>query len=127
MDRDKGQLKKAGGCGVVFQPMAQPTVPQGFQEELYGFDIETDDRPGIVAEVTALLAARGLLIVGHIGERMIVPGPERKVRGGQKYLAMLPHDFDHAAFNHQLSLALKNYDGHMKTTLRPVPGLLWWW
>ena len=34
MDRDKDQLKKTSGCGVVFQPMSQPTVPYGFQEDL---------------------------------------------------------------------------------------------
>ena len=127
MDKDKERLKQETGCGVVFQPMKQPTVPDGFQSELYGFDIVTDDAPGLIAEVTKIVGTFEMLIVGHTGERRAAYGPGQRVQAGQKYVVMLPHEFDHGAFNYQLTQALKKYHGHMVTPLRPVPGLLWWW
>ena len=127
MAADKEELKKQSGCGVVFQPMRQPTVPEGFCPELHGFDILTDDASGLVAEVTGLLADFDMLIVGHTGERRVVPGPARKVQAGQTFVVMLPEDFDHAMFGYKLGLIVKNHRGIIKTPLRPVPGLLWWW
>jgi glycine cleavage system regulatory protein len=127
MAADKEELKKQSGCGVVFQPMRQPTVPEGFCPELHGFDILTDDAAGLVAEVTGLTAEFDMLIVGHTGERRVVPGPARKVQAGQKFVVMLPEDFDHAMFGYKLGLIVKKYGGIIKTALRPVPGLLWWW
>ena len=32
MERDVEELKSKSGCGVVFQPMKEPTVPEGFQK-----------------------------------------------------------------------------------------------
>ncbi len=127
MTADVEALKKASGCGVVFQPMKDPTVPPGFREDLYGFDIVTDDAPGLVAEVTGLIAEFGLLIVGHTGERRLVPGPRRTIQAGQKYVVMMPVTFDHVTFNKGLDELLKRFNGQMKTPLRVVPGLLWWW
>ena len=127
MDQDKESLKKVSGCAVVFQPMKQPTVPDGFQEDLHGFDIMTDDAPGLIAELTGLVTTFGMLIVGHTGERRVVPGPRRQVQAGQKYVVMLPHGFDHADFNYKLTQVVKKYNGTMVTPLRSVPGLLWWW
>ncbi len=127
MAADKEELKKQSGCGVVFQPMRQPTVPEGFCPELHGFDILTDDAAGLVVEVTSLLADFDMLIVGHTGERRVVPGPARKVQAGQKFVVMLPEDFDHPMFGYKLGLIVKQYSGIIKTALRPVPGLLWWW
>lgn len=127
MAKDIDRLKKASGCGVVFQPMREPTVPGGFQEDLYGFDIVTDDAVGIIAELTGLVAEFGMMIVGHTGERRVIPGPVTKVQGGQKYVVMLPHEFDHIGFTNSLTALVKKHNGIMKTPLRTVPGLLWWW
>lgn len=127
MERDKDELKTQSGCGVVFQPMQQPTVPRGFREDLYGFDIVTDDAPGLVAEITGLLQDYGILIVGHTGERRVVPGPRPKAQGGQKFVVMLPVEFDNLRFTRDLDALVKKYNGTMKTPLRTVPGLLWWW
>ncbi len=127
MARDIDDLKKASGCGVVFQPMREPTVPEGFQADLYGFDIVTDDAVGIIAELTGLVAEFGMMIVGHTGERRVIPGPVTKVQGGQKFVVMLPHEFDHIGFTNSLTALVKKYNGLMKTPLRTVPGLLWWW
>jgi len=127
MDRDKEHLKKESRCGVVFQPMSQPTIPDGFQEDLYGFDIVTDDAVGLIAELTSLVTGFGMIVVGHTGERRVVPGPRRHVQAGQKFVVILPHEFDHAAFNHELTQVVKRYNGTMVTPLRIVPGLLWWW
>ena len=127
MARDIDELKKASGCGVVFQPMREPTVPEGFQADLYGFDIVTDDAVGIIAELTGLVAEFGMMIVGHTGERRVIPGPVTKVQGGQKFVVMLPHEFDHIGFTNSLTALVKKHNGIMKTPLRTVPGLLWWW
>jgi glycine cleavage system regulatory protein len=127
MEKEKDELKAASGCGVVFQPMKEPTVPPGFRAELHGFDIVTDDAPGLVAEVTGLLDQYGVLIVGHTGERRSIPGPRAKPQGGQKYVVMLPYEFDHLQFTRDLDALVKRYNGTMKTPLRTVPGLLWWW
>ncbi|MCH9001336.1 MAG: hypothetical protein IIC02_02075 [Planctomycetes bacterium] len=127
MSKDVDQLKKASGCGVVFQPMKEPTVPVGYQADLYGFDIVTDDAVGIIAELTGLVADFGMMIVGHTGERRVIPGPVPKVQGGQKFVVMLPFEFDHIAFTNALTELVKKYNGIMKTPLRTVPGLLWWW
>ncbi len=127
MDRDKEALKAQSGCGVVFQPMKEPTVPRGFRDELYGFDIVTDDAPGLIAEVTGLLAEYGILIVGHSGERRVIPGPHPRAQGGQKYVVMLPFEFDHFGFTRALDELVHRFNGTMKTPLRTVPGLLWWW
>lgn len=127
MEQDKGQLKKASGCAVVFQAMKEPTIPPSFQQELYGFDIVTDDAVGLIAALTSLVADFGMMLVGHTGERKLMPGPRRQVQAGQKFIVVLPHEFDHAAFNHALTLLVKKYNGIMASPLRPVPGLLWWW
>jgi len=127
MDQDKEWLKQASGCGVVFQAMKEPTVPPGFREELYGFDIVTDDVPGLIAEVTDLLAEYEMLIVGHTGERRVLPGPRKQAQGGQKFIVMLPMEFDHFRFTRAMDDLMKKYNGTMKTPLRTVPGLLWWW
>jgi glycine cleavage system regulatory protein len=127
MEKEKEELKAASGCGVVFQPMKEPTVPPGFRAELHGFDIVTDDAPGLVAEVTGLLQQYGVLIVGHTGERRSIPGPRTKAQGGQKYVVMLPYEFDHLQFTRDLDTLVKRFNGTMKTPLRTVPGLLWWW
>lgn len=127
MEAEKDQLKLQPGSGVVFQPMKEATVPPGYQEDLYGFDIVTDDAPGIVAELTGLTAEFGMLIVGHTGERRAKPGPGGKFQGGQKFIVMLPGEFDHLAFTRSLDAIVKKHNGQMKTPLRTVPGLLWWW
>ena len=127
MEQDVAVLKQVSGCGVVFQPMKEPTVPEGFQQDLYGFDIVTDDAPGLVAEITGLVADFGMLIVGHTGERRVIPGPRPQVRAGQKYVVMLPLAFDHIAFGRAIDTLVKRFNGVMKTPLRTVPGLLWWW
>lgn len=127
MDADKEQLKAASGCGVVFQPMRQPTVPDGFQPDLHGFDILSDDAPGMIAEITGLLADYRVLIVGHTGERRTLPGPRGQVQAGQKYVVMLPKEFDHFTFVRDLDALVKRFNGTLKTPLRVVPGLLWWW
>lgn len=128
MEREKDELKsQTKDLGVVFQPMKEPTVPPGFKEDLYGVDIVTDDAPGIIVELTALLADFEMLIVGHTGERRIQPGPRPKAVAGQKFIVMLPYEFDHVDFTHRLSDLVRKYNGTVKTPLRTVPGLLWWW
>jgi len=127
MDRDKEQLKKISGCGVVFQPMREPTVPPGFRPELYGFDVVTKDAVGLVAQLTALLDEYGMLLVGHTGERRLIPGPRSVYEAGQKFVVMLPAEFDHLAFVRALDESAKQFGGMIKTPLRTVPGLLWWW
>lgn len=127
MDQDKEHLKKASGCGVVFQPMKEPTVPPGFRAELYGFDVVSGDAPGLIAELTALIEQFGMLLVGHTGERRAIPGPRNVYEAGQKFIVMLPQQFDHLAFARALDECLKRFDGLIKTPLRTVPGLLWWW
>lgn len=119
-------LKEASGCTVVFQPMREPTIPDGYQEGMYGFDVITDDAVGIVADLTHLLGSFGMLIVGHTGERRMAPGPRRQMEAGQRFVVLLPQDFDHGDFNHQMTELVKRYNGQMKTPLRPVLGLLWW-
>ena len=128
MERDKDELKQhTRDLGVVFQPMKEPTVPPGYQEDLYGVDIVTDDAPGLIAELTGLISEFGMLIVGHTGERRILPGPRPRAVGGQKVIVMLPYMFDHVGFTARLSELVKKYNGTVKTPLRTVPGLLWWW
>lgn len=127
MNEDKDELKTTSQCGVVFQPMKDPTVPDGFERELYGFDVVMEDAPGLIAEMTDLLAQYGLLIVGHTGERRRIPGPAARYEGGQKYIVMLPNAFDHVGFARALSELVKKHKGTLKTPLRIVPGLLWWW
>ena len=127
MDHDKEHLKQASGCGVVFQPMQQPIVPGGFKEDLYGFDLVTDDAPGLIAEITKLLEAYGMLVVGHSGERRVVGGLTPLAQAGQKYVVMLPEDFDMPDFTQRLEDLAGRYNGVLITPLRIVPGLLWWW
>jgi glycine cleavage system regulatory protein len=127
MADDIPRLKEASGCGVVFQPMREPTVPAGYRADLHGFDIITDDASGLVAELTSLVAEFGMMLVGHTGEQRVIPGPRRETKAGQKFVVLLPYDFDHGAFNHRLSLVVKRYNGSIVTSLRTVPGLLWWW
>lgn len=127
MEQDKGALKKTSGCAVVFQPMKEPTIPPHFHQDLYGFDIVTDDAPGLIAELTGLVAGFGMMIVGHTGERRLIPGPRRQVQAGQKFILVLTREFDHTAFNHASTVLVKKYNGMMASPLRPVPGLLWWW
>jgi len=127
MDRDKEQLKARSGCGVVFQPMKEPIVPDGYQDDLYGFDIVTDDAAGLVAELTALISDFGMMTIGHTGERRFAPGPRHHVQAGQKYVLMLPLEFDHIGFHRELNAIVKRYNGRLVTPLRQVPGLLWWW
>ena len=127
MDADKGKLKTTSQCGVVFQPMKESTVPEGFEPELHGFDVVLEDAPGLIAEMTDLLASFGMLIVGHTGERRRIPGPAARFEGGQKYIVMLPNAFDHVGFSRALSDLVKKHKGKLKTPLRTVPGLLWWW
>lgn len=127
MDQDKDQLKQITGCGVVFQPMRDPTVPTGYREDLHGFDVVTDDRAGLLAEMSSLVNSHGMLLVGHTGERRLVPGPRPLVQSGQKYVVMLPVEFDAMAFTRDLDALVKKYNGMIKTPLRIVSGLLWWW
>ncbi len=127
MEQDKEQLKTVTGCGVVFQPMRAPTVPGGFHPDLHGFDVVTDDKPGLLAETTSLVNSHGMLLVGHTGERRILPGPRPVVQSGQKCIVMLPLEFDALAFARELGQLAKKYNGMVKTPLRAVPGLLWWW
>ena len=127
MDRDKGLLKKSSGCGVVFQPMMEPTIPDGYEQQLHGIDIITDDAPGVIAALTRLMQDYGVMIVGHIGERCVMPGPKREIKAGQKFVLMLPTEFDRGGFNFKLGELVKTSGGQIKSSLRPVPGLLWWW
>ena len=127
MADDTSELKKISGCAVVFQPMKEPTAPKGFREDLHGFDIVTDDAVGVIAEVTKLVADYGMMIVGHTGERRVEPGPRRRVQAGQKFILLLPHEFDLNEFSFYLTKVATKYNGLVKSPLRPVPGLLWWW
>lgn len=127
MDRDKATLKNKSGCGVVFQPMMEPTVPKEFKEDIHGFDIVTDDKPGLLVKVTDLVAQHGMMIVGHTGERRVQPGPRSKFQFGQKFVVMLPHDFDHGAFAQTLTELVRQYNGQVMKPMQSVPGLLWWW
>ncbi len=126
MERDKEMLKVANGVGVVFQPMNEPTVPTGFQNDLYGFDVITDDAPGLVAELTRLAEEFGLLLVGHTGELRVVPGLTPLVQAGQKFVVMLPEEFDQHGFTAKLNRLVKAHNGVVQTPLRTVLGLLWW-
>jgi glycine cleavage system regulatory protein len=127
MDREKDQLKAKSGCGIVFQPMKEPTIPDGYQPDLYGFDIVTDDAPGLVAELTSLISRFGMLTIGHTGERRVAPGPRPQVQAGQKYVVLIPPVFDHAGFNRELTAVVKKHNGRLIAPLQHVPGLLWWW
>lgn len=127
MNKDTAELKKATNCGVVFQPMHNPTVPDDYHADLYGFDLITDDAVGLIVEATELVATFGILVVGHTGERRILPGPRRQIQSGQKFVVMLPKKFDHVEFTRQMGVLAKKYNGSMVTPLRTVPGLLWWW
>ena len=127
MQKDTPKLKKITNCGVVFQPMHNPTIPEDFRPDLYGFDIITDDAPGLLAKVSGLVAEYGILVVGHTGERRVLPGPRRVVQFGQKFVVMVPHRFDHVEFAREISGLVKEFNGSMVTPLRTVPGLLWWW
>ena len=109
------------------QPMKAPTIPDGFKADLYGFDIVTDDAVGLIAELTDLVADYGMMIVGHTGERRVIPGPVPQVKGGQKFVVSVPHEFDHISFTNAMTALVKKHNGIMKTPLRTVPGLLWWW
>ncbi len=126
MERDKEKLKLESGVGVVFQPMNEPTVPVGFQDDLYGFDVITDDAPGLVAELTRLAEEFGLLLVGHTGELRVVGGLTPLVQAGQKFVVMLPVEFDHHGFTEKLNSLVKEHNGVVQTPLRTVLGLLWW-
>lgn len=135
MEQDKDALRDMSGCGVVFQAMNEPTVPEGFREELYGFDVVMDDAVGLIAELTNLVGEFGMMIVGHTGERRATARPKRAVQAGlmpatqagQKFVVMLPHEFDHALFGYQLLKVVKKYHGFVASPLQQVPGLLWWW
>ncbi len=127
MDRDIEGLRAASGCGVVFQPMQEPTVPGGFQADLHGFEIVTDDVSGLIAELTLLVEEYGMLLVGHTGERRVVSGLTPLVQAGQKFVVMLPEQFDHDGFTTRLDELVKKYNGVIQTPFRLVPGLLWWW
>ena len=127
MQNGKATLKEAAGCTVVFQPMKQPTIPGDFEQVLYGLDVVTDDASGLLAELTELLQAHGIMIVGHTGEQRVVPGPKPLVQSGQKLIVLLPHDFDATGFRDKLADFVKKYRGDIISPLRPVPGLLWWW
>ena len=127
MDADKSTLKRSTRCAVVFQPMNEPTIPPGYQEDLYAFDTITDDAVGLIAEITALASRFGMCVLGHTGERRIAPGPHRRIEAGQRYIVLLPREFDHATFNHQLTDLVKKYKGRVASPLQVTPGLLWWW
>ncbi len=126
MEREKEKLKHTSGVGVVFQPMNEPTVPEGFQDDLYGFDVITDDAPGLVAKLTRLADEFGLLLVGHTGELRVVGGLTPLVQAGQKFVVMLPDEFDHHGFTEKLNSLVKEHNGVVQTPLRTVLGLLWW-
>ena len=127
MDHDTEELKAVSGCGVVFQPMKEPTVPEGFQGDLHGFDIVTDDARGLIAELTRLVEQYGMLLVGHTGERRVVSGLTPLIQAGQKFVVMVPNEFDHLGFTTRLDDLVKKYNGVIQTPFRLVPGLLWWW
>ena len=127
MQRDTPDLKRASGCNVIFEQMKRPTAPEGYQEALYGFDIVTDDASGLLAEIANLIAVCGMAIVGHTGERRVVPGPRPLIQSGQKFIVLLPHKFNQAGFRDKLTELVTKYHGVIISPLRPVPGLLWWW
>jgi len=127
MNEDKMLLRDKSGCNVKFQPMSQPTVPPGYQELLHGMDIVTEDAVGLIAAMTKLFAEHGVFVVGHTGERRVVPGPRPRVEFGQKYVVMLPREFDRYEFTRQVNEQVKRHNGTIKTPLQAVPGLLWWW
>jgi glycine cleavage system regulatory protein len=127
MSRDTDMLKSASGCGVVFQAMNEPTVPPGYQPDLHGFDVVVDDAPGLIAAFTRLMEKHGMLILGHTGERRLVPGLRPLVQAGQKFVLMLPEAFDAAAFTLDLNALVQKHHGVVVAPLRSVPGLLWWW
>ena len=127
MSKGIAKLKEASGGGVVFQPMNEPIVPDGYRPDLYGFEMVTEDSVGLIAEVTALVASFGMMIIGHTGERQIVPGPRHEVRSGQKFIVMLPTMFDQIGFASDLTALVRRHKGKLATPLRVVPGLLWWW
>ncbi|UCE61578.1 MAG: hypothetical protein JSU63_07470 [Phycisphaerales bacterium] len=124
---DRENLKNATGCGVVFEPMEKPTIPDDFEQTLFGLDVVTDDASGLLAGLAELLSTYGIMIVGHTGERRVVPGPKPFVQSGQKLAVLLPHEFDCADFREKLDEFVKRYRGDVVSPLRPVPGLLWWW
>ncbi len=124
MDADKKMLSRETCCDVVFQPLREPTVPDGFQEALHGFSVVTIDAPGLIVELTRLVERFGLLIVGHTGERRRVPGPVKKIEAGQKFVVMLPEYFSPIDFVHGLSQLVEKYRGKIISPLSKVPGLL---
>jgi len=127
MEADREQLKKDTGCGVVFQPMQNPTVPEGYRDELFGFDIVTEDKSGLVVELTEMVERHGMMIVGHTGERRHAPGPRGVYESGQKVVVVVPNDFDQFEFAGDLTKLVHKYNGKIVAPLRAVPGLLWWW
>lgn len=127
MEADKGTLKQQTGLGVVFEVMKEPTVPEGYKDDLYGFDIVCDDAVGLIAEVTRLLGEFDVLVVGHTGERRVIPGPKPIAQSGQKYVVMLPQQFDQLTFTRELCDMVRRFNGRLVTPLKRVPGLLWWW
>lgn len=127
MGRDTDMLKSASGCGVVFQAMNQPTVPPGYQSDLHGFDVVVDDAPGLIAKFTHLMETHGMLILGHTGERRVVPGLKPLAQAGQKFVVMLPKKFDQEHFNKTLAALVQEHHGVLVSPLRTVPGLLWSW
>lgn len=127
MQNDTAELKRASGCNVIFEQMRRPTAPEGYREALYGFDIVTDDASGLLAEIASLVNSCGMSIVGHTGERRVVPGPRPLTQSGQKFIVQLPHEFDQADFRNKLTGLVTKHHGVIISPLRPVPGLLWWW
>ncbi|MHC5112741.1 MAG: ACT domain-containing protein [Planctomycetota bacterium] len=126
MDADREKLKKASGCGVVFQPMRHAVAPEHYNDELYGFDIITNDKRGLLAEMTNLIKDHDMVITGHIGERRPAPGPRGEIQVGQRFLVLLPPDMNEMEFAGDLNALVRRYDGKVKTPLQAVPGLLWW-
>jgi len=124
MDAEKHVLRHETGCDVVFQPLKEPTVPAGFQMVLHGFNVVTEDAPGLVVELTMLIERFGLLIVGHSGERRNVSGPVIKIEAGQKFVVMLPIKFSRDNFVRALSDLVQRYHGKVVSPLGKVPGLL---
>ncbi len=124
MDADKGILRRETACDVVFQPLREPTVPEGFQKALHGFNIVTEDAPGLIAELTLMIERFGMLIVGHTGERRVVSEPIRIIEAGQNFVIMLPVHFDPLKFTTALTDLVQKYHGTIVTPLGKVPGLL---
>ena len=46
---------------------------------------------------------------------------------GQKFVVKIPREFERVDFAAKLSAVAKKYHGKVVTSLRAVPGLLWWW